>query len=71
MERNSPLSRSGQRPWLRQNDKWLIANFHYSTNMFDNPVLTAQRKMFLLGSILIGLISALVGFLLGKSYIKI
>lgn len=55
---------------IRQNDKWLIANFHYSTNMFDNPVLTAQRKMFLLGSILIGLISALVGFFIGKKLYK-
>jgi uncharacterized protein (TIGR02246 family) len=30
---------------VKQNGKWLVANFHYSTNMFNNPILEAQRYL--------------------------
>lgn len=29
---------------VRQNGEWKIANFHYSTNMFDNPVTETLLK---------------------------
>jgi uncharacterized protein (TIGR02246 family) len=31
---------------VRKQDGWIVASFHYSTNMFDNPVLSAQRRLF-------------------------
>ena len=51
---------------VRQDGRWLIANFHYSVNMFDNPILGAQRTL-LLGSAAGGIVGALgVGFWLGR-----
>lgn len=29
---------------VKQGDRWLIASFHYSTNVFDNPVLDLVKK---------------------------
>lgn len=55
---------------VRQNGKWLIASFHYSTNMFDNPILIAQRKMLLIGGALLSIIFALIGFFIGKKVWK-
>jgi uncharacterized protein (TIGR02246 family) len=50
---------------VRRDGRWLIANFHYSTNMFDNPALDSQRKIFLIGALVGGLILAIVAFWLG------
>lgn len=55
---------------VRQGDKWLVANFHYSTNMFDNPVLTAQRKMLFIGGSVVSLLLGLAGFFLAKRIYK-
>lgn len=30
---------------VRQDGRWLIAAFHYSANVFDNPILNGQRKL--------------------------
>lgn len=51
---------------VRRDNKWLIANFHYSTNMFDNPVLSAQRKLLIGGGVAAALVLGVVGFLLGR-----
>lgn len=55
---------------LRKAGKWKIASFHYSTNVFDNPILNAQRRLLLLGggvlSALCALVFGLVGWKLGK-----
>ncbi len=51
---------------VRREGRWLIANFHYSTNMFDNPVLDSQRKIFFIGAAVAGLALALVAFWLGS-----
>lgn len=50
---------------LRQDDRWRIASFHYSTNMFDNPVLEAQRGILVKGGIGVAVVCALAGFALG------
>jgi hypothetical protein len=50
---------------LRNNGSWKIANFHYSVNMFDNPILDAQHKfMWILG--IGGILLALVTFFIGR-----
>jgi len=52
---------------VRRDGRWLIANFHYSTNMFDNPVLDAQRKFLLIGAAGVGTVLMLVSFLIGRA----
>ncbi|MDO4694369.1 MAG: SgcJ/EcaC family oxidoreductase [Eikenella sp.] len=51
---------------VRQDGRWLIANFHYSVNMFDNPVLTAQRTWLLGGGLAAALLLGALGFWLGR-----
>lgn len=51
---------------IRDADSWRIVNFHYSVNMFDNPVVDqALSKIAMLsgGALVLGL---LLGFLLGR-----
>ena len=52
---------------VRRDGRWLIANFHYSTNMFDNPVLQAQRKLLLIGAAAASVIAALLAFFVGRA----
>ena len=52
---------------VRRNDRWLISNFHYSTNVFDNAILDAQRKYALMIGGAIALALALLGFWLGRT----
>ncbi|MCC6245032.1 MAG: SgcJ/EcaC family oxidoreductase [Gemmatimonadaceae bacterium] len=51
---------------VRRDGRWLIANFHYSTNMFDNPVLSAQRTLLIGSGVGGALVLGLVGFLYGR-----
>jgi uncharacterized protein (TIGR02246 family) len=55
---------------LRKAGVWKIASFHYSTNVFDNPILSAQRRVLLLGggglAAVCALVACLVGWKLGK-----
>jgi uncharacterized protein (TIGR02246 family) len=51
---------------VRRDGKWLIANFHYSTNMFDNPALDSQRKIFSIAGLVGGLALAIAAFWLGS-----
>lgn len=51
---------------VRSGDRWLIASFHYSTNVFDNPILDRYRSMLVpigAGAAVLGLI---LGWLLGR-----
>lgn len=52
---------------VRHDGRWRIANFHYSTNMFDNPVLDAQRKIMLIGAAGTSAVLMLVAFLIGRA----
>jgi uncharacterized protein (TIGR02246 family) len=51
---------------VRKNGHWLVASFHYSTNMFKNPVLDAQRKFMLLAGGGVALLLAIIGFFVGR-----
>lgn len=53
---------------VQQNQQWLIANFHYSVNMFDNPILTAQRQWLLGGGIIVALLTLVLGFFFGRKF---
>jgi hypothetical protein len=52
-------------PWtasmVKDGDRWLIAAFHSSTGMFDNPLLAAMQRFALWGIA----IAAVVGLVLG------
>jgi uncharacterized protein (TIGR02246 family) len=52
---------------VRRDDRWLIANFHYSTNMFDNAVLDAQRSTLIKGSVVVAVVVLVVGFFAGRA----
>lgn len=51
---------------VRKDGRWLVASFHYSTNMFKNPVLDAQRKWLLMAGGGAALVLAILGFLIGR-----
>jgi len=51
---------------VRRDGRWRIANFHYSANVFDNPVLQAQRKVLLGAAAGAGVVLALAGFWAGR-----
>ena len=46
---------------VRSGDRWLIASFHYSTNVFDNPILDRYRSML----VPLGAGGAIAGLLVG------
>jgi uncharacterized protein (TIGR02246 family) len=51
---------------VREGDQWLIAAFHYSTNVFDNPLLS---KLKYYGAIFISVATLgalLAGFIIGR-----
>ena len=53
-------------PLIRTGDRWLIASFHYSTNVFENPVLNRFKSLTWqagLGGAVAGLI---LGVVLGR-----
>ena len=51
---------------VRQDGQWKVANFHYSTNMFDNPILEAQRTVLIGLGIGGAVILGLIGFFIGR-----
>jgi uncharacterized protein (TIGR02246 family) len=52
--------------FLRTGDDWRVASFHYSANVFDNPILLEQRKWLLIIAAACAAVAALLGFLLGR-----
>lgn len=51
---------------VRKDGRWLVGTFHYSTNMFKNPVLDAQRKWLLMAGGGVALLLGIVGFIIGR-----
>jgi uncharacterized protein (TIGR02246 family) len=52
---------------VRQGDKWLIASFHYSANIFDNPVLNKMRSVLLCGGAIAVVIALILGVIVGRA----
>jgi ketosteroid isomerase-like protein len=51
---------------VRHEDRWVIASFHASTNLFDNPLLTGAKRLAMglgAGALIVGV---LVGWLVGR-----
>jgi uncharacterized protein (TIGR02246 family) len=51
---------------VRRDGRWLVAAFHYSTNVFDNPVLATQRRVLSWIAAGIGAVLLIVGLLIGR-----
>ncbi|MGZ5433052.1 MAG: SgcJ/EcaC family oxidoreductase [Thermoanaerobaculia bacterium] len=51
---------------VRNGDRWVIAAFHYSANVFDNPVVDRYRKAMWMVGIAAAAVALIVGLLLGR-----
>ena len=51
---------------VRKEGRWLVGGFHYSANVFRNPIMEQQRKFLLITAGGVALVLALVGFYLGR-----
>jgi ketosteroid isomerase-like protein len=49
---------------VKKDGKWLLAAFHASTDMFDNPVLDIVRQRALWTAVTTGVVGIAVGFLI-------
>lgn len=52
---------------VKRDGKWLIASFHTSPNLFDNPLLTAAKRSALFAGLGGFLLGAAAGFLIGRT----
>jgi uncharacterized protein (TIGR02246 family) len=51
---------------VRRDGRWLVAAFHSSTNLFDNPVLDLQRKWLLVIGGAVALLLGVAGYFGGR-----
>jgi hypothetical protein len=51
---------------VHKDGRWLVGAFHYSANVFDNPILKMQRKFHTWGGFAIALLFAVIGFFVGR-----
>ena len=51
---------------VKNGDRWVIAAFHYSANVFDNPILDRYKRAMWQAGIAIGLIVLLIGYAAGR-----
>jgi len=52
---------------LRRDDgKWNVASFHYSANIFDNPILNEQRRILIMVAVGLAIVAAGLAFWLGR-----
>ena len=52
---------------VKEGDRWVVASFHVSANVFDNPILDMAKSYL----IYVGIIAGLVGLLLGVVAVKL
>lgn len=51
---------------VKSGDRWVIAAFHYSANVFDNPVLDRMKKLMMLGIAAAAVLALLIGIGIGR-----
>lgn len=51
---------------VKQGDKWLIASFHYSANIFDNPISNKMRTVLIVAGCVGAAAALLIGMFLGS-----
>ena len=51
---------------VKNGDRWVIAAFHYSANVFENPILDRYRKAMWMVGIGAAAVALILGLLLGR-----
>jgi ketosteroid isomerase-like protein len=51
---------------VKENGRWLIASVHASSNLFDNPLLSAAKKSLYVGLAVSALVALAIGWLIGR-----
>ena len=51
---------------VKEGDRWVIGAFHYSANVFDNPILDEYKKGIPMAGGAAGAAALIIGFLLGR-----
>jgi len=51
---------------VKNGDRWVIAAFHYSANIFENPILDRYKKMVVLLAVAGAVIGLILGLLIGR-----
>ena len=51
---------------VKNGDRWVIAAFHYSANVFSNPIVDRYKAAIWQAGIAAGVIALIVGFVLGR-----
>ena len=55
---------------VKNGDRWVIAAFHYSANVFDNPILDRYGKAMWMTGIGAAILGLILGLLLGRFFRK-
>ena len=53
---------------VKNGDRWVIAAFHYSANVFENPVLDRYRRAMWMVGIGAAVVALILGLLLGRMF---
>jgi len=51
---------------VRRDGRWDVASFHYSANVFENPILDAQRRLLIQIAVAAVLVAAFVAHTMGR-----
>lgn len=51
---------------VKEGEVWKIASFHVSSNLFDNPLLSAAKKSLWVTGAIAAVVGILLGFLIGR-----
>jgi uncharacterized protein (TIGR02246 family) len=51
---------------LHRDGKWIVGAFHYSANVFDNPILEMQRRMLIIAAVVAMIVAAALGVWIGR-----
>lgn len=55
---------------VKNGDRWVIAAFHYSANVFDNPVIDRYRKGLTWAGLAGAVLGLLVGVAIGRNHFR-
>ena len=51
---------------VKQDGRWQVASLHFSSDLFDNPLLNAARKSRTIAAIVAVLVGLLIGYFIGR-----
>jgi hypothetical protein len=51
---------------VKENGKWVMASYHVSMNVLDNPLLNGVKKAGIFGAAIAAIVGVLIGRVIGK-----